>query len=1198
MPEHQTLLFARLALERGYCTPEVIQAALRELNDLDAKGQQIQLGQILVKHRHLTSQQFVEIVEALDEQILRCPDCQTTHHVLEFEEGQVYECKRCGTELRPHSRIENAVLDTRIESLRAPLGDSDTHLYAKAEPGAPADAPARRRIGDYAVLEQVGRGGMGIVYRARKDGEDREFAIKVLVGGGAEDSERVQRFLREGRIVAQLEHENIIRTYEWGQDAEIYYFAMEYVQGTTLDKYVERHPLGQRRALQVIETVARAAHHAHQHGVIHRDLKPGNVLVGDDGVVRIMDFGLARVIGDDDHSLTRSGQPMGTPYYMSPEQCRGERRKIDHRTDVYSLGAMLYELLAGRRPFSGRSTIDLYNKIQNEDPTPLRQHNAGIAKAVEDICAKAMAKSLELRYQTAEALAEDLHRVLAGHAINPSTKTGIWRIRRKKRNKALAAGVVAAAVLAASLGIWAVAFRAGRSDKASVPVAAWTAHEDSAEAAIRDERFDDAAVAIGEMASAGAPAADVERVRELARLGLGQRFTDLVFADELGFASARLGQAPAFETPPEAIQQLRQVAIDKACERIRSRLERQEYRDTEKLIAAVRDAFGDDRRLVEYERWAAGLCTLVVSTEPPGARVLVQKFDRENYQRVGSPTEAGTTPIEAAVKFGDYGLRIETEGRALDFPVALVRGEGGRPTRAEFSVDLARIPPEMVWVPAGESWIGPPESERKVEIHAFLVDRVEVTCDEYARFVAALPSPAERRLRLPYYDVDADAIGQDRRWNGSRPPAGQGNTPVALLSSEDMNEYAFWAGKRLPTREEWEKAARGIDHRPFPWGLRPDSVQFAHLDSSGAKGPLPVGTLTRGASPYGCLDLVGNVLELTSSTTSDAKRVVKGGSWESSAQSSRAWDEGLVGEGVSAALGFRCVRTWLDSTATADLLRLTNDPLAGVRFEAVRLLGEALPGAEIGQVLLPLALDDAEEPVRRAAAVALLRHGDGPIVNEILGAARVRRGESRQAALRAAAWATPADRLGEVLEFLSDPEEGVPDLVARALLRRHEPAAAAPLSSILADEDQPYLVRARAARLLADLGEEEGADFLRRSLAGQSQLEKYLTAHWLLDAGDPAGLMPMIEIATDPENASTFEGSLASYLSPLMREGSALPALRGGLRNALPEVREFCARYLGRARDEESFDLLFELASKDPAPKVRVAANNALDRIR
>jgi serine/threonine protein kinase len=310
---------------------------------------------------------------------------------------------------------------------------------------AALQAPAPSRTGSvpeipgYEVLEMLGRGGMGVVCRALQKSLNREVALKLLPyiihGGGA--AAAAERFRREAAAVARLQHPNIVQVFEAGELAGVPFYAMEYVAGRTLAGALRDGPLPPRQAAECLERVARAVHYAHQKGVVHRDLKPANVLLAANGDPKIADFGLARAL-DDASELTATGQVVGTPSYMAPEQARG-RAPAGPAGDVYGLGAVLYAALTGQPPFRAETIYATLSQVAEADPVAPRRLRPDIPRDLETICLKCLRKEPGQRYATAQEVADDLRRWLSGEPPRARRAGVVERVARRARRHPLVA---------------------------------------------------------------------------------------------------------------------------------------------------------------------------------------------------------------------------------------------------------------------------------------------------------------------------------------------------------------------------------------------------------------------------------------------------------------------------------------------------------------------------------------------------------------------------------------------------------------------------------------------------------------------------------------------------------------------------------------------------------------------------------------
>ena len=319
--------------------------------------------------------------------------------------------------------------------------------------------PSDRTAGDdlpqipgYEVLGPIGRGGMGIVYKARQLSLGRIVALKTISAGNQSDPQDRLRFKTEAQAIARFQDPNIVHVYEVGEHGGRLYFSMEFLEGGSLDKRLERKPQPPRAAAQLLEILARALARVHERGLIHRDLKPGNVLMTANGVPKISDFGLARRV-EGQSGQTQSGAILGTPSYMAPEQAAGKTKEITPLTDVYALGAILYEMLTGRPPFLGEGPMDTVMQVLSSDPVPPRTLQPTVPRDLETICLKCLEKEPARRYASGADLADDLTHFLADEPIKARPVSRTERVWRWSRRHRLAASSLAALVVIIPLAI-------------------------------------------------------------------------------------------------------------------------------------------------------------------------------------------------------------------------------------------------------------------------------------------------------------------------------------------------------------------------------------------------------------------------------------------------------------------------------------------------------------------------------------------------------------------------------------------------------------------------------------------------------------------------------------------------------------------------------------------------------------------------
>ena len=376
-------------------------------------------------------------------------------------------CRKCGAKIfsdAPEGLCTGCVLETALGIFPDPVA-------GVADPGRADDLSADNtnalsrskmttrvantlgELGDYELLEEVGRGGQGVVFRARQKSLNRIVALKVIGLGQWATKAHLKRFRLEAEAAASLDHPCIVPIYEVGERDGQCYFSMKFVEGGQLDEVVRRSPMSIRQAVELIAKVARTVHYAHEHGILHRDIKPGNILLDGKGEPHLTDFGLARLV-ESESTVTRTVEVLGTPSYMAPEQAAGNNTKLTNATDVYGLGAVLYQLLTGHPPFAGGTTYETIKLLLETEPRPPRLWNAKVDRDLSTICLKCLEKDPQRRYSSALALAEDLERWLKHEPIR-ARRTGVFARGKKwlQRNPTAAGIVVLSLALIASVGV-------------------------------------------------------------------------------------------------------------------------------------------------------------------------------------------------------------------------------------------------------------------------------------------------------------------------------------------------------------------------------------------------------------------------------------------------------------------------------------------------------------------------------------------------------------------------------------------------------------------------------------------------------------------------------------------------------------------------------------------------------------------------
>jgi predicted Ser/Thr protein kinase len=510
--ESRNLILGKLALESGIVTPE----QLRESLSLQAKAFEIgleeELLEIMVKKGFILSEQAGELRAELHKREKRVSFEQSlaseavSSGILEkatafetvaeyragkddkpFEEALLDEGKIDADTFKKLAALREAMAedgDTLAEAAPMDLSpamqevasadtyitDGDPHVIPPTLPGVISGSKLKEAggaegmvLGDYEIVREIGRGAMGVVYEARQISLKRKVALKVLPPDLVMNEKRIRRFQREAEAAAALEHPGIVKVFGMGNEGGIHFFAMQYVQGRDLEEMAARERVSIRNACKIVLGAAEALDFAHASGVIHRDIKPANIMITEAGKVMIMDFGLAKQ-EEGESSLTASGQVIGTPAYMSPEQAMGDKKAIGKSTDIYSLGATLYHLVTGFTPYDIDNEMGIHKvlgKIVVEDPVPPRKRSKSVPVALETVVLKALSKDPKRRYGTAREFADDLQRFLAGEPIQARATTivekTIWRIRKRKW------AVLACLAILVALGALYPIWRAGQA---------------------------------------------------------------------------------------------------------------------------------------------------------------------------------------------------------------------------------------------------------------------------------------------------------------------------------------------------------------------------------------------------------------------------------------------------------------------------------------------------------------------------------------------------------------------------------------------------------------------------------------------------------------------------------------------------------------------------------------------------------------
>ncbi len=735
------------------------------------------------------------------------------------------------------------------------------------------DLTERYRLGD-----EIGRGSIGVIYRADDLVLDRSVAVKVLRPELINHRRHRPRFLREALLCARLGHPNIVPVFDVGamdvgeQDG-VPCLVMGLLAGRSLRTIIRSGRHGVARVLGWFVQVCHGIAFAHDQGVIHRDIKPAHIFVGDFGQVVLTDWGLAKhrtpqaeeQPSPTSREVTRVGDVVGTPAYMAPEQASGRLGEVDHHADIYALGAILYEILTGTRPYEASRSIDVLRALRKGPAEPPRERapHRNIPSALEALCLQAMAREPADRFESALDLAANIEahfdtRSTAGAPIDRLSDPG------HDESEATATRTAAAG---ASMHLLAE----GRAESAAFARQLDEAGTITAEAARRS-----AALPWDILPSARHEVWRLERrareTREQAAFHLGQAVDSLQNA---GVDGESAGAAR------ESLARLHRDAWLAAED------------DGDVVSAFFHRARAASLDVGELASELAGRATLTVTSDPAGAAVSLGTIDDVGpiWQR-GAEVRVGTTPLSGrTLSATRLVLRLTTpDGLNTRLPLKLRPGES---RVIEVAMPPARqVPPGFVFIAGGPFVVGADDHApgaappRDIDVGSFCISRHPVTWEEYFEFledVLAVGGDAERHF--PRHRGDAMVAVVDHRVQWKEKVDAPRGAPVRYVSLADAEAYAVWLGRRLgmpirlPTEDEWEYAAGAADGRSYPWGRQ--FVQgLGDTRRRGVRGPAAVNTFTADESPFGMREVSGGVREWTATQADDPERqIIRGGSW-------------------------------------------------------------------------------------------------------------------------------------------------------------------------------------------------------------------------------------------------------------------------------------------------------------------------------
>ena len=767
----------------------------------------------------------------------------------------------------------------------------------------------------YTQVRTIGLGGVGLVVSAHDPNLDRDVAVKMIRGENKNRLPEIERFIREARATANIEHPNVIPVHEMGvMDGVGVYFTMKKVKGDDFNKIIESLKKGDREycekytrlyLLEIFISVCNGVAFAHNKRIIHRDLKPHNILIGDYGEVLVMDWGLAKYLDCNeeekyrdvpaekgvgvlhgDPSMTTDGTISGTPHYMPPEQADGKILELDERSDIYSLGAMLYHILTYTPPYDGEDVYNVLADVQKGNFIRPREKcpKFKIPRELEAVCIKAMSLEKIKRYQSVQELIKDVRNYIEGFPVSAHPDSALVKFRKLCMRHPAVSSTTAATLFIVVTGFILLKLMLFLQFQTIIAAAEKNRIEGNVELrnASRTYREFDA------LASKRVVREESEREIELSR-----RLSSFYINAENKYETAVL----LYNSVPKAYSRslpLKEGLTDIMFNRISYSILVQNYERAEKWVNLVRLWTGGNfenlspenrNTFLSFVDIVKGDGYMRVSTRPEGASVTLWKLvDKgDGILSEVEPKELGLSPVnEFMIRKGSYLLKIKSGNRPeATYPVAINHGET---ENADIYIPES-VQAGLVYVPGGTFFIGGENSRyyrsHEVSIPGFFIKKYEVTFREYLEFWKDLKTKGEKEKHISKMVFNASERTSVDAWDSEGKLISQlgENLPVVGIMHESAVAYCDWLSRKtgrafmLPTAEQWEKAARGVDGRNFPWGDG-FNAKYANI-SENAEARIkfgyfaPPGSFPKDISVYGLFDMGGNVREMTSSNFID-----------------------------------------------------------------------------------------------------------------------------------------------------------------------------------------------------------------------------------------------------------------------------------------------------------------------------------------